>query len=282
VYRDENTGQLQGLSRVRSITQDDAHVFCRLDQIKDEANKIHDIIDKFYKPFDMPLKARFSRREMSTPEKYLGEPELWDKAEGMLKELLDEMDYDVIDGPGEAAFYGPKIDFISTDAIGREWQLATIQLDFVQPARFELKYVDKEGNDQQPVMIHRAVLGSVERFMSVMIEHFGGAFPTWLAPEQVRFLAVSEKHNDFVQGLAQEFEMAGVRAEAEISDNTVGKKIREAEKMKVPYILVIGDQEKESGKLAVRQRGQRDTIEYSKEEFIAYVKEKMVSRSSEL
>lgn len=282
VYRDENTGQLQGLSRVRSITQDDAHVFCRMDQIKEECNKIHDIIDKFYQPFGMPLKARLSRRDSETPEKYLGEPELWDKAEGMLKELLEEMDYEWIDGPGEAAFYGPKIDFIATDAIGREWQLATIQLDFVQPARFELRYVDQEGNEVQPVMIHRAILGSVERFMSVMIEHFAGAFPAWLAPEQVRLLAVSEKHNDFVSGLARDLEMQGIRAEADLSDNTVGKKIREAEKMKVPYILVIGDQEKDSGTLAVRRRGQRETEEFSKEAFIDYVIAKMKSREQEL
>lgn len=279
VYRDENTGQLQGLSRVRSITQDDAHVFCRIDQIKEECNKIHDIIDNFYKPFGMPLKARLSRRDLEQPEKYLGETELWDKAEGMLKDLLEEMNYDYIDGPGEAAFYGPKIDFIATDAIGREWQLATIQLDFVQPARFELKYTDQDGTEQQPVMIHRAILGSVERFMSVMIEHFAGAFPLWLAPEQVRLLAVSEKHNDFVLEVQKAFEDAGIRAGIDISDNTVGKKIRESGKLKVPYVLVVGDKEKETGNFAVRKRGEEETTEISKEAFIEQLQEQIQSRS---
>lgn len=281
VYRDENTGQLQGLSRVRSITQDDAHVFCLPEQIKEECNKIHDIIDNFYKPFGMPLKARLSRRDVNEPEKYLGEPELWDKAETLLKELLEEMEYDFVDGPGEAAFYGPKIDFIATDAIGREWQLATIQLDFVQPARFELRYTDSNGEEQQPVMIHRAILGSVERFLSVMIEHFAGVFPVWLAPEQVRLLAVSERHNDFVMELKQQLSAAGIRVQADISDNTVGKKIRESERMKIPYALVIGDQEKDSGVFAIRKRGQQETIEMKLEDFIAYVQEKQASRSSD-
>jgi threonyl-tRNA synthetase len=280
VYRDENTGQLQGLSRVRSITQDDAHVFCTVEQIKDECNKIHDIIDKFYKPFNMPLKARLSRRDSATPEKYLGEPELWDQAEGLLKDLLEEMEYEWIDGPGEAAFYGPKIDFIATDAIGREWQLATIQLDFVQPARFQLKYAGQDGEEKQPVMIHRAVLGSVERFMAVMIEHFGGSFPAWLAPEQVRLLAVSEQHNDFVLELKQKLQEQDVRVQVDISDNTVSKKIRESEKMKIPYALVIGDQEKESGKVAIRKRGIEGTVEMEVQEFIDYVLEKQRSRDS--
>ncbi len=279
VYRDENTGQLQGLSRVRSITQDDAHVFCTVEQIKEECHKIHDIVDNFYKPFGMSLKARLSRRDLDQPEKYLGDTELWDKAEGLLKELLEGMEYEWVDGPGEAAFYGPKIDFIATDAIGREWQLATIQLDFVQPARFELRYNDKDGTEKQPVMIHRAILGSVERFMSVMIEHFAGSFPVWLSPEQVRLISVSEKHNNFVVELQKEFQAAGIRASVDISDNTVGKKIRESGKMKVPYGLVIGDKEKEGGVFSVRKRGEEEAKEIDKEAFIKQVLEEISSRS---
>lgn len=279
VYRDENTGQLQGLSRVRSITQDDAHVFCRQDQIKEECNKIHDIVDKFYKPFGMPLKARLSRRDPSQPEKYLGEEKLWDKAEGLLQELIEEMGYEWVDGPGEAAFYGPKIDFIATDAIGREWQLATIQLDFVQPERFELKFTNDQGEEEQPVMIHRAILGSVERFMSVMIEHYAGAFPTWLAPEQVRFLAVGEKHNEYVQSLVKEFKLKGIRAEGDTSDNTVGKKIRESGKWKIPYVLVIGDKEKDGDSFAIRKRGEEEATEMKKEAFVEMVKKEIADRS---
>ena len=192
VYRDENTGQLQGLSRVRSITQDDAHVFCRMDQVKTEALAIYDIITKFYKAFDMPLRIRLSVNDPEKPEAYLGGAEVWDNAVGMLKELLGDLGQDYETGVGEAAFYGPKIDFIAKDAIGREWQLATIQLDFNLPERFELEYVDSDNAKKRPVMIHRAILGSVERFIGVMIEHYAGAFPMWLS-ESALELATLER-----------------------------------------------------------------------------------------
>ena len=279
VYRDENTGQLQGLSRVRSITQDDAHVFCTMEQVKEEGKKIHDIVDKFYKPFGMPIKARLSRRDPDNHEKYLGKPEMWDKAESMLKELIEEMEYDWVDGPGEATFYGPKIDFIATDAIGRDWQLATIQLDFVQPERFQLKYTDRDGQEKTPVMIHRAILGSVERFMAVMIEHYAGSFPVWLAPEQVRLLAVSDKHNDFVLEMQRSFEEAGIRVGVDTTSSTVGKKISIAEKMKIPYILVIGDKEAEGGNLTVRQRGKEEQYQLSLDDFVNQVQKEMKDRT---
>jgi threonyl-tRNA synthetase len=243
VYRDENTGQLQGLSRVRSITQDDAHVFCRMDQVKEEAMAIYDIITRFYKAFNMPLRIRLSAHDPEEPEKYLGGSEVWEKAEGTLKGLLDGIgeEYEMV--PGEAAFYGPKIDFIATDAIGREWQLATIQLDFNLPERFELEYVNDQNSKERPVMIHRAILGSVERFMAVMIEHYAGAFPFWLAPEQIRLVPVSDDFIDYCKEVKEKLELVQVRVEMDASKEGVGKKIRNAAMKKIPWTIVIGEKE---------------------------------------
>lgn len=280
IYRDENTGQLQGLTRVRNITQDDAHVFCRPDQIKEEALKIYDIITKFYQPFGMGLRIRLSTHDPKEMDKYLGGAELWEKSVGMLKELLGDLGKEYFVGVGEAAFYGPKLDFIATDAIGRDWQLATIQLDFVQPERFQLEYTDDKGASVRPVMIHRAILGSVERFLGVIIEHFAGSFPTWLAPEQIRIAPVSDKHNDFAVEICEKLRMADLRADVDTSANTVGKKIRAAETMKVPYVLVIGDQEKQSGQLAVRKRGSRDTTAMSFDEFVKMIEEEIRERKA--
>ena len=268
VYRDENTGQLQGLSRVRSITQDDAHVFCRPDQVRDEALAMYKIIDGFYKGFNMPLKARLSVRDPDHPEKYLGGDEVWSNAEQALANLLKEvgMPYEV--GEGEAAFYGPKIDLMAHDSIGRTWQLATIQLDFNLPERFELEYTAEDGTKRRPVMLHRAILGSVERFLGILIEHYAGAFPLWLAPVQIAILPVADRHNDFAFALAKELREAGFRVEVDDSTESVGKKIRNAEKMKLPRMLVVGDKEMEGGELTVRVRGEADQKTQSKEAFI--------------
>lgn len=268
VYRDENTGQLQGLSRVRSITQDDAHVFCRPDQIHDEALAMYRIIEGFYAAFNMPLRVRLSLRDPSKPEKYLGGDDIWDGAEKTLADLMKEVGREVEKGLGEAAFYGPKLDFIAKDAIGREWQLATIQLDFVQPQRFELEYVDTDGSRQRPVMVHRAILGSVERFTGIMIEHYAGAFPAWLSPVQIRVLPVADRHNEFASALAKELESQGFRVEVDDSAESVGKKIRIAEQSKVPAMLVVGDKEAAGEALTVRRHGQKDQLSLTKEEFI--------------
>src|SRR3989338_4499282 len=225
VYRDENTGQLQGLSRVRSITKDDAHVFCRLDQVKDEARAIANIITKFYEAFQMPLKARLSVNDPAKPEAYLGGAEVWEKAVDTLKELLGDMSQEYFLGVGEAAFYGPKIDFIATDAIGREWQLATIQLDFNLPERFELEYVDSNNEKKRPVMVHRAISGSIERFMSVVIEHYAGAFPFLLAPVQIRLATVSGDHVEHARKVGLELSRAGLRVEVDDGRETLSKKI---------------------------------------------------------
>ena len=268
VYRDENTGQLQGLSRVRSITQDDAHVFCRPDQIHDEALNMYKIIEGFYKGFGMPLRVRLSVRDPQHPEKYLGGDEVWKSAEQTLADLMKEVGREVTIGEGEAAFYGPKLDFIAKDAIGREWQLATIQLDFVQPERFGLEYMDTDGERKRPVMIHRAILGSVERFLGILIEHYASAFPLWLAPVQVGILPVAERHIDFAKTLAQEFEAKGFRVEVDGSAESVGKKIRNAEKLKWPVMLVVGDKEMESGELTVRRHGSPDQGTLAKDQLM--------------
>lgn len=260
VYRDENTGQLQGLTRVRSITQDDAHVFCRPDQVKEEALKIYDIITKFYEAFGMPLAVRLSAHDPNEPEKYLGGTEIWEKAESQLKEMLDDLGLDYVVEEGEAAFYGPKIDFVATDAIGREWQLATIQLDFNLPERFELEYVDENNNKQRPVMVHRAILGSVERFMGVITEHYAGAFPMWLAPEQIRLVPVSDDHVQFANDLASRLRSADVRVSVDSSREGVGKKIRNAAKMKIPWTIVVGEKESEGGDFTVNVFGQEEDM----------------------
>lgn len=269
VYRDENTGQLAGLTRVRSITQDDAHVFCRPDQIMDEVLKIYDIAEKFYAAFGMSFhQIRLSVRDPEHPEKYLGGPDVWDSAEKTLGDAMKKLGKEVVIGEGEAAFYGPKLDFMTKDAIGREWQLATIQLDFNLPERFGLEYADADGEKKRPVMVHRAILGSVERFMGIMIEHYAGAFPAWLAPVQVRVLNVAERHAEFAQRLTQELRDAGVRAECDDTNETVGKKIRNASAMKVPYALVVGDKESEGGDLTVRIRGQEEQVAMPTQAFI--------------
>ena len=256
VYRDENTGQLQGLSRVRSITQDDAHIFCTMDQVKQEALGIHDIITKFYQAFDMPLRVRLSMHDPENMSKYLGSNELWDQAVETLCSLLVELGKEYEEGIGEAAFYGPKIDFIATDAIGREWQLATIQLDFNLPERFELEYIDTDGQKKRPVMVHRAISGSIERFISVLIEHYSGAFPFWLSPEQIRMATVNEEHVEAAKKILFELTEVGVRATLDSSNEKVGKKIRSAAMSKIPWTIVIGQKEVDGGDFKVNVFGQ--------------------------
>ena len=274
VYRDENTGQLQGLSRVRSITQDDAHVFCRPDQIHDEVLAMYRIIERFYAAFDMPLRVRLSVHDPAHPEKYLGSDEIWNSAEQTLASLMKEIGCEVEMGVGEAAFYGPKLDCIAKDAIGREWQLATIQLDFNQPERFGLEYADADGSQKRPAMIHRAILGSVERFLGILIEHFAGAFPLWLAPVQIAVLPVADRHIEFARSLSRELQSHDLRVEVDESTESVGKKIRNAEKSKVPLMLVVGDKEMGvEATLTVRRRGVAEQQEISKTDFIASVLE---------
>jgi threonyl-tRNA synthetase len=271
VYRDENTGQLQGLSRVRSITQDDAHVFCTMDQVEEEVKKVQGVISEFYKAFGMELRVMLSVRDPKTPEKYLGGDDIWDKAEELLKQALENdgiTDYEL--GVGEAAFYGPKLDFVAKDAIGR--------LDFNLPERFDLEYTGEDGEKHRPVMIHRAILGSKERFMAILIEHFAGAFPAWLAPVQVQVMPVGQDHYDVCRDLVGRFEAQGLRVGYDELRETVGYQIRKAEKQKVPYMLVIGDKEKSLETLNVRIRGQEDERPMTLSEFVEYAKHNITER----
>ncbi len=282
VYRDEQSGELSGLSRVLSITQDDAHVFCRENQIEQEVFAIWDIIDTFYKTFGFEnLQVRFSRHDPETFEKYLGTKEVWEKAESAILALLKKRGVDTyIDGKGEAAMYGPKIDFMSKDAIGRTLQVATIQLDFNQPKNFDLVCMNEQGEKEQVVMIHCAIMGSIERFMSTLIEHTAGAFPLWLSPVQVKILPISEKYAEYAKKVFAELVAVDVRVELDDSNESLGKRIRIAKMEKAPFILVIGEKEVEAGTVTVEMRGTEKGETHPLQDFIKFalndIKEKKI------
>lgn len=257
VYRDEQSGELSGLSRVLSITQDDAHVFCRENQIETEAMAIWDIIEKFYGTFGFNLQLRFSRHDPATPEKYLGGEEVWEKAESALQKLMEAKGVTWIDGLGEAAFYGPKIDFIARDSIGRVLQVATIQLDFNQPKNFGLFCTNEKGEKEQVVMIHAAIMGSIERFMSTLIEHLAGQFPVWLSPTQVTIVPIMENHEAYAEEILTALKAQGIRAKIDAGKDSMGKRIRNAKTMKVPYVVIIGDKEMTDKALTVETRGEK-------------------------
>lgn len=258
VYRDEQQGELLGLSRVRSITQDDGHVFCTIDQIEQEIENIVGVIKEFYQSLGMYRDGNFwvslSVRDSQKPEDYLGDATVWDKAETTLETVAKKLNLPYKRIEGEAAFYGPKLDFMFFDALGRERQLATAQLDFVMPARFSLSYTDRDGSKQTPVMIHRAIAGSLERFMAIMIEHFAGAFPLWLSPEQIRVIPVSDAQLEYAKHVYNELKAIGLRVTLEDHNDSLGKKIRSAKKDKLPYFIVIGDKEIEAKNVTVETR----------------------------
>jgi threonyl-tRNA synthetase len=258
VYRDEKAGEMLGLARVRSITQDDSHTFCRPDQIKEVMGTLVGIVHEFYAAVGLPLKVRLSFRDNS--DNYLGNAKLWERAQHTLQEVVEEAGLEYYEGIGEAAFYGPKIDFMVTDALGRELQVATPQLDFIQPERFGLKYADKDGSEKTPVMIHFALLGSIERFLAAYIEHTAGRFPIWLAPEQIRLITVNQEQQTvaFADEMKAQAQKLGLRVHIDNTNESVGKKIRAAEVVKVPYSIVIG--EKEIGTKQVAPRIRQDMV----------------------
>ena len=271
-YRDEKTGELGGLSRVRSLTQDDSHVFCRNDQIKDEVKRLVGIVKELYETMGMQkLRARLSYR--SDEDKYLGDKKLWEMAQKQIKQAAIDNGLDYFEQEGEAAFYGPKIDFMAEDAIGREHQLATIQLDFVQPERFGLEYTNSKGEKERPVMIHHATLGSIERFLSVFIEHTGGWFPFWCAPEQVRILTINDKVGDYVSKITDVLDKVildkplkynELRYTVDDSADSLGKKIRRATEMKIPALLIVGPKDAEEGIVSVRLRDGEEKVKLAK------------------
>ena len=258
VYRDEQSGELSGLSRVLAITQDDAHVFCRENQIEEEAFAIWDIIDTFYGAFGFTLTPRFSRHDPEKKEKYLGDASVWTKAEDAILALMKKRGVDnFIDGKGEAAIYGPKIDFMAEDALGRTHQVATIQLDFNQPENFDLVCTNEKGEKERIVMIHAAIMGSIERFLSVYIEHVAGAFPLWLSPVQVAIVPVTEKHNDYGKEILSALKELGMRATIDVRGESLGRRVRDAKTMKTPYVIVVGDKEMESHGVTLESRTEK-------------------------
>ncbi len=270
VYRYEQSGELSGLTRVRGFTVDDAHIFCRPDQVKEEFKDVIDLTLRVFSSLGFSkFTVQISLRDKENKEKYVGEDGQWDAAEQALREAVEEKGLDAIEIEGEAAFYGPKLDFMVKDALGREWQLGTIQIDYNLPQRFDLTYVGEDNQKHRPVMIHRAPFGSLERFIAVLIEHCGGNFPSWLAPIQAQILPVGQSFNDYASEVATQLRDAGIRVKNDTRNEKVGYKIRSAEVQKIPFMLVVGQREMDSGSVSVRRHGQGDTGSQSVAEFIA-------------
>ncbi len=268
VYRYEQSGELHGLTRVRSFTQDDAHIFCRPDQVKDEFLKVMDIIFIIFKSLNFEnFEAQISLRDPNNNEKYIGSDDNWERSEKAIIEACEEKGLKAKIELGEAAFYGPKLDFMVRDAIGRKWQLGTIQVDYNLPERFNLEYTGADNQKHRPVMIHRAPFGSMERFVAVLIEHTGGKFPLWLTPDQVVILPISEKFNDYAENVKQYLDMQDIRAIVDDRNEKIGRKIRDNEMKRIPYMLVVGEKEAENGEVAVRKQGEGDKGTMKFEEF---------------
>ncbi len=272
VYRYEQHGELHGLTRVRGFTQDDAHIFCRPDQVKEEFKAVIDIVLYICRILGLEFTAQVSLRDPDNPTKYVGEPALWDRAENDIREAAAEVGLETVEVAGEAAFYGPKLDFMIRDALRRKWQLGTIQVDYNLPNRFGLEYIGADNEKHRPVMIHRAPFGSLERFTALLIEHTAGDFPLWLAPTQVIMLPVAEKFNDYALSLKDQFRELGFRAEVDERHEKVGKKIRDAEVGKFPYMLIVGEKEVEAGTVSVRKRKEGDLGGMSIENFVSHMK----------
>ncbi len=277
LYRDEQPGQLSGLARVRSFSQDDCHIFCREDQVDEEIDRALSMTKKIMATFGLKYRYRLSTRDPEHPEKYLGNPDTWDKVEKWAEKIMQRNNIDYFPGPGEAAFYAPKMDLIATDALGRDWQLSTVQIDYVMPERFDLSYTDTDGSEKHPVMLHRAIIGSPERFIMILLEHFAGALPSWLSPVQVSILSISDKHAEYGQEVLAALSGVGIRAELDDSNETLGKKIRNWKMSKNPYALVLGDKEVEQKTLTLESRsGEKKELTLS--ELIAQLQEEITER----
>lgn len=280
VYRFEQSGELSGLSRVRGFTQDDAHIYCTHDQLKQQLIETIELTQLVFKTFDMPVKTRLSFRDPEDQEKYAGDPEVWDQAEKEIQEVADAMELDYFVGKGEASFYGPKVDFIIRDAIGRKWQLGTVQVDYVMPERFDLTYVGADNEKHRPVIIHRAPFGSMERFVSILIEHFAGDFPVWLAPTQVKIIAISDDNNEYAYQCAEELKKHEVRVQVDDRSEQIGAKIRDAETSKIPYMLIVGDKEESDGTVSVRRHKEGDIGTFDFNEFISNLTEEISAKKN--
>ncbi|MDD2381592.1 MAG: threonine--tRNA ligase [Mariniphaga sp.] len=283
VYRYEQSGELHGLTRVRGFTQDDAHIFCRPDQLKDEFKKVIDIIFIIFKALSFhEYTAQISLRDPENPDKYIGSTENWDKAERAIMEACQEKGLNTTTEKGEAAFYGPKLDFMIKDALGRSWQLGTIQVDYNLPERFKLEYIGADDNRHRPVMIHRAPFGSMERFVAVLIEHTAGKFPLWLAPEQAVVIPISEKFNDYAQKVSNILNNSDIRTVVDIRNEKIGRKIRDNELKRIPYLLIIGEKEQEANTVSVRRQGEGDIGVQQISEFAGFILEEVRNQLSGL
>jgi threonyl-tRNA synthetase len=283
LYRYEKAGTLTGLARVRSVTQDDAHVFLRPDQIQEEFDRAVNLTLEVFETYGlMDYHVRLSLRDPLKKEEYVGSDEVWEKAEQALREAAESKGLSYEIGIGEAAFYGPKVDFMVRDALGREWQCSTIQLDFVQPENFELEYTGKDGQPHRPVIIHRAVTGSTERFMAMIIEHFAGAFPVWLAPVQAMVIPIADRHHEYAQKVLLALKAAGIRAEIDVRGDRMNAKIRDAQLQKIPYMLVVGDKEAAAEAVAVRLRTNENKGAQPLTQFVEHVSDIVKTKSREL
>ena len=279
LYRDERPGELSGLIRLRSFSQDDGHIFCREDQIESEMEKVLSAIEKALTTYHIDYWMRLSLRDPQREDKYIGTDTTWEKAETLMKKMLVDKNITHKDAIGEAAFYGPKVDVMAVDAIGREWQISTMQLDLNMPSRFKLTYTDKDGTKQTPVMIHRALIGSPDRFMGILMEHYAGAFPAWLSPVQVRVLPISEKHVTYAREVLATLTKNSVRADVDDANESLGKKIRGTKKEKIPYVLVVGDQEISDKTLSVESRDKGKLGTMNVEDFVEKITEEIKTRA---
>jgi len=278
LYRDEKTGELNGLTRLKCFCQDDGHAFCREDQIKDEFVNVLRVIKQALKTYKMEYSIRLSLWDPEKPEKYLGGAEVWEKSQKILEDILIENKIDYVSAIGEAAIYGPKMDIVTKDSLGREWQISTIQLDLIMPERFKLTYTDKDGKVKTPIMIHRALIGSPERFMGILIEHYNGNFPLWLAPVQIKIVPIRENHNEYAIKASEELKALGLRVDCDTNEGNMGGKVRDAKNNKIPYTIIIGDKDIEAGKITIESRDKGQLGQIDLKEFIEKVLEERKNR----
>jgi len=279
VYRYERSGVLHGLLRVRGFTQDDAHIFCTPDQIEGEILRVLDFSLNMLRSFGFEeFKVQLSVRDPDMPDKYAGEGAMWEQAEDSLLKAIEARDLPYERIEGEAVFYGPKIDIHVRDALGRTWQLTTIQFDFNVPERFDLSYIGEDGKEHRPYMVHRALLGSIERFFGILVEHYGGAFPVWLSPVQVAMIPIVDRHIEYAEAVAERLGVAGLRVEVDDSSDRMGAKIRNAQVQKIPYMLVVGDREAEADQVNLRMRNEEVLGAMSVDEFIEFAQEAIEAR----
>lgn len=282
LYRDEKPGELNGLARVRAFSQDDCHIFCTEEQVDQEIDTALKMTKEIMDIFGLKYKYRLSTRDPEHPEKYLGDPATWDRVEKWAVDIMKRNNIEYFDGPGEAAFYAPKMDLIATDALGREWQLSTVQIDFVMPERFGLEYTAADGTKKRPVMLHRAIVGSPERFMMIMLEHFAGAFPLWLSPVQTKIIPITDAQHEYAHKILDKLKEQGIRVEIDDRSEKMQSKIRDAQMQKIPYMLIIGGREVENNQVSIRQRDNQDLGAMDFDKFLKTIKDQIKNKSLNL